>query len=130
MSDRDLSLEQRLTSIEDKLDKLAAQVSQVAVIMQETFTGVPLAQPDGDEPRVFDGLDLARLPKHLQKTLLCLQAKGQATASEIAEATSKERAVESDYLNQLHIMGLVGKKRHKRSMIFFVANANREESTI
>ncbi|MFW9913975.1 MAG: transcriptional regulator [Candidatus Thorarchaeota archaeon] len=126
MSKNDLALEQRLSSIEDKIDRLTTQISQIAATINGIFPDISLNASNDVGPRPFDGLDFARLPKHLQKTLRCLQLKGQATASEIADTTKKERAVESDYLNQLHIMGLVGKKRHKRSMIFYVANSSNE----
>ncbi|MFQ5981679.1 MAG: hypothetical protein ACE5OZ_26330, partial [Candidatus Heimdallarchaeota archaeon] len=104
MSDRALSLEQRLDAIEEKLDGLISQVSHVIEIVQEVFPDVSIGDSNDNAPRPFDGLDFARLPKHLRQTLRCLQSKGQATASEVAKETRKERAVESDYLNQLHIM--------------------------
>ncbi len=128
MTDLEKSWEKRFITIEEKIDKLSNQITSVAEVLQGLFPQFNQTEVSSSTPRIFDGLDLARLPKHLQTTLRCLQTKGQATALEISTITNKERAVESDYLNQLHVMGFVGKKRRKRSMIFFVADANNEET--
>jgi predicted transcriptional regulator len=45
---------------------------------------------------------------------------GRATAEEIAGQTSRARAVESAYLNQLVIMGYLKKERKGRKAYFYV----------
>ena len=45
---------------------------------------------------------------------------GRATAEEISEQTSRARAVESAYLNQLVIMGYLKKERVGRKAYFFI----------
>ena len=67
--------------------------------------------------RLYKILDF---PKHLQVTMLTLIKLGRGTAQEVANATGKERAVESAYLNQLVIMQMVHKERQNRKAVFSV----------
>ena len=67
--------------------------------------------------RLFRVLEL---PKHLQTTVLTLLKLGVATAAEVSELTGKARAVESCYLNQLVVMGIVRKARKGRKAFFQV----------
>ena len=53
-------------------------------------------------------------PKHLQVSILALLKLGSCTASEVAAATGKARAVESAYLNQLVVMRITRKERKER----------------
>ena len=59
-------------------------------------------------------------PKHLQVTLTTLLKLGSPTATEVAAATGKARAVESAYLNQLVIMRIVKKEQRGRNVFFCV----------
>ena len=60
-------------------------------------------------------------PKHLQVTLTTLLKLGSATATEVAAATKKQRAVESAYLNQLVTMRVVKRelRPNQRRTVFF-----------
>lgn len=69
--------------------------------------------------------DLMMLPDHLRKTQQSLNMLTMATAEEIAEKTGRARAVESSYLNQLHLQGRVSKERHGRTVYFSVADNSR-----
>lgn len=66
---------------------------------------------------------LLGLPDHLRKTLLALNVHPYSTADNIATETKRARAVESSYLNQLHLIGLAKKSREGRKAIFHLENA-------
>jgi len=71
----------------------------------------------------FEALDvmtLLSLPDHLRKTATVTNNLGRAMADEIAEATTRARAVESGYLNQLVRMGYLKKEREGRKVFFSV----------
>jgi hypothetical protein len=59
-------------------------------------------------------------PKHLQVTVTTLLKLGSATATKVAKATGKARAVESSYLNQLVTMRIVKREHHGRTVFFSV----------
>jgi len=63
-------------------------------------------------------------PKHLQVTVTTLLKLGSATATQVAAATGKARAVESSYLNQLVTMRIVKKDHDGRrgKTVFFTVN--------
>jgi len=71
--------------------------------------------------KILDGATLLLLPDHLRKTAMALYRVGRATATEIADATQRARAVESAYLNQLCIMGYLKKERRGRKTYFYVS---------
>ena len=59
------------------------------------------------------------LPDHLYRTWHTLKRHPEgATASDVAEITERERAVESAYLNALVVMELAKKRRVERKVIF------------
>ena len=68
----------------------------------------------------LDVMTLLSMPDHLRKTAMAICRCGRATAEEIAEQTSRARAVESAYLNQLVIMGYLKKERKGRKAYFYV----------
>jgi predicted transcriptional regulator len=68
----------------------------------------------------LDVTTLLGLPDHLRKSALALATLGEATATDLSKETSRVRAVESDYLNQLVSMGLVKKKRKGRDVYFYI----------
>ncbi len=68
----------------------------------------------------LDVTTLLGLPDHLRKSALALATLGEATATDLSRETSRVRAVESDYLNQLVSMGHVKKKRKGRDVYFYV----------
>jgi hypothetical protein len=68
----------------------------------------------------LDVMTLLSMPDHLRKTAMTICRLGRATAEEISESTTRARAVESAYLNQLVIMGYLKKERKGRKAYFFV----------
>jgi hypothetical protein len=70
----------------------------------------------------LDVMMLLSLPDHLRTTATTLFEIGPATAEDIAELTRKERAVESNYLNQLVRMEHVEKYRTGRKVYFQISS--------
>ena len=68
----------------------------------------------------LDVTTLLGLPDHLRKSALALASLGEATATDLSKETTRVRAVESDYLNQLVAMSLVKKKRKGRDVYFYI----------
>ena len=68
----------------------------------------------------LDVMTLLSMPDHLRKTAMTICRCGRATAEEISDSTSRARAVESAYLNQLVIMGYLKKERKGRKAYFFI----------
>ena len=75
-------------------------------------------QPLTDTP--LDVMTLLSMPDHLRKTAMTICRCGRATAEEVSQQTSRARAVESAYLNQLVIMGYLKKERKGRKAYFYV----------
>jgi hypothetical protein len=103
-----------LEKIKEGLDRLNEKMDVMIDIQKHN---------PGDAEMITDALDvmtLLSLPDHLRKTAVTLCKLGQATAEEIAEQTSRARAVESSYLNQLVLMGYVKKERRGRKAYFYV----------
>ena len=76
-----------------------------------------LMQPLSDTP--LDVMTLLSMPDHLRKTAMTICRCGRATAEEISQQTTRARAVESAYLNQLVIMGYLKKERKGRKAYFY-----------
>jgi hypothetical protein len=72
----------------------------------------------------LDVMTLLSMPDHLRKTAMTICRCGRATADEISQQTSRARAVESAYLNQLVIMGYLKKERKGRKAYFFAEREN------
>jgi ArsR family transcriptional regulator, lead/cadmium/zinc/bismuth-responsive transcriptional repressor len=68
----------------------------------------------------LDVMTLLNMPDHLRKTAMTICRNGRATAEEISDQTTRARAVESAYLNQLVIMGYLKKERKGRKAYFYV----------
>jgi len=68
----------------------------------------------------LDVMTLLSMPDHLRKTAMTICRCGRATAEEISGQTTRARAVESAYLNQLVIMGYLKKQRKGRKAYFYV----------
>jgi ArsR family transcriptional regulator, lead/cadmium/zinc/bismuth-responsive transcriptional repressor len=107
-----------LERIEESLEKLNEKM-EVMIEIQKNGGGdqrtVPML-PDAS----LDVMTLLSMPDHLRKTAMTICRSGRATAEEIAEQTSRARAVESSYLNQLVIMGYLKKERKGRKAYFFI----------
>jgi hypothetical protein len=95
-----------------KLDKL----------IEVERSGARFSRPTIDMPEgtPLDVTTLLTLPDHLRKSALALSSLGEATATDLSKETSRVRAVESDYLNQLVSMGLIKKKRKGRDVYFYI----------
>lgn len=110
-----------LEKIENSLEKLNAKMEVMIELQRNSgssgsgLKGVA-ALPDAS----LDVMTLLSMPDHLRKTAMTICRCGRATAEEIAEQTSRARAVESAYLNQLVIMGYLKKERKGRKAYFFV----------
>lgn len=74
-------------------------------------------------------ISLLGLPDHLRKTMIVAQIHGQVTAQDVALETKRARAVESAYLNQLTIMGLLEKTKQKQRVFFGSHNKLQEEAS-
>jgi hypothetical protein len=106
-----------LEKIRDNLEKLN-QKMEVIIEIQKTGNQKPAAPmlPDAS----LDVMTLLSMPDHLRKTAMTICRCGRATADEIAGQTTRARAVESAYLNQLVIMGYLKKERRGRKAYFYV----------
>jgi ArsR family transcriptional regulator, lead/cadmium/zinc/bismuth-responsive transcriptional repressor len=108
-----------LEKIEESLEKLNDKM-EVMIELQRNGTGnnqkaIPTL-PDAS----LDVMTLLSLPDHLRKTAMTICRTGRATAEEVAEQTTRARAVESAYLNQLVIMGYIKKERKGRKAYFYI----------
>jgi hypothetical protein len=90
-----------------KINEIQTEIKQ---LLQILTTPTKLSQNER--------LILLRLPTHLIKTYFTLQNFGEATATDVSKQTGKARAIESNYLNQLVMMGFCLKWRNHRKVIF------------
>ena len=108
-----------LEKIEESLEKLNDKM-EVMIELQKNSTGsiqkLAPTLPDAS----LDVMTLLSMPDHLRKTAMTICRAGRATAEEVAEQTTRARAVESAYLNQLVIMGYIKKERKGRKAYFFI----------
>lgn len=107
-----------LERIEESLEKLNEKM-EVMIEIQKHGNGVEHAAPMLPEASL-DVMTLLSMPDHLRKTAMTICRCGRATAEEIAEQTTRARAVESAYLNQLVIMGYLKKERKGRKAYFYI----------
>jgi predicted transcriptional regulator len=114
-----------LEAINDSLKSIDNRLAELYKKNDEVLANLPSGRPHQvkaadleDSP--LDVVTLLSLPDHLRKTAMILCKEDEATAEQIAEKTGRARAVESGYLNQLHTMGYVNKKRKGRDVYFHV----------
>jgi len=108
MSENEL-LEEILRNLQDinaKLDRIVGKKESFSEPVKETIS------------ESLDVMTLLSLPDHLRTTATTLFEIGPATAEEVSRVTLKERAVESNYLNQLVRMEHVEKYREGRKVYF------------
>lgn len=112
-----------LEKIEQSLEKLNEKIEVMIEIQKSNgdSSKSSIALPDAS----LDVMTLLSMPDHLRKTAMTICRCGRATAEEIAGMTTRARAVESAYLNQLVIMGYLKKERKGRKAYFFVDNDTR-----
>ena len=107
-----------LEKIEASLERLNDKM-EVIIEIQKTGNDNPKSVP-GLPDASLDVMTLLSMPDHLRKTAMAICRSGRATAEEIAGQTSRARAVESAYLNQLVIMGYLKKERKGRKAYFYI----------
>lgn len=107
-----------LEKIEESLERLNEKMEVIIEIQKNSGDAQrsAAALPDAS----LDVMTLLSMPDHLRKTAMAICRCGRATAEEISHQTSRARAVESAYLNQLVIMGYLKKERDGRKACFFV----------
>lgn len=105
-----------LDKIRENLEKLNEKMEVMIEIQKTGNQKTAPTLPDAS----LDVMTLLSMPDHLRKTAMAICRCGRATAEEISEQTSRARAVESAYLNQLVIMGYLKKERKGRKAYFYV----------
>ncbi len=107
-----------LEKIEASLERLNQKMEVIIEIQKNNNENQRPAMtlPDAS----LDVMTLLSMPDHLRKTAMSICKCRRATAEEISEQTSRARAVESAYLNQLVIMGYLKKERKGRKAYFYV----------
>ena len=104
-----------LEKIRENLERLNEKM-EVMIELQK-HSRKDTFQPLPDTP--LDVMTLLSMPDHLRKTAMTICRCGRATADEVSEQTSRARAVESAYPNQLVIMGYLKKERKGRKAYFY-----------
>jgi len=79
---------------------------------------IPSGQSASLEGLALTPSTLLSLPDHLRKTAIIVCQLREANAGEVAARSGRARAAESDYLNQLARMGILGKRRKGRESYF------------
>jgi predicted transcriptional regulator len=107
-----------LEKIEESLERLNEKMEVIIEIQKnsDVTQSRTTMLPDAS----LDVMTLLSMPDHLRKTAMTICRCGRATAEEISESTTRARAVESAYLNQLVIMGYLKKERKGRKAYFFI----------
>ena len=103
-----------LEKIKENLEKLNEKMEVMIELQKHGRKEIP---PFSDNS--LDVMTLLSMPDHLRKTAMTICRCGRATAEEVAQQTSRARAVESAYLNQLVIMGYLKKERKGRKAYFY-----------
>jgi len=101
------SAEERLVSLEKRVNDLE---QSIRLLQREESSTRGLA------PSAVS--DLLGLPDSMQKSMIALQELKEATAAEVAGKTSRNRSVETIYLNGLARMGLVSRERRGHRVYF------------
>jgi len=118
---KDEMLTKRPISVLEKIEASLERLNEKIEVMIEIQKGSggqrsSVSLPDAS----LDVMTLLSMPDHLRKTAMAICRCDRATAEEIADQTSRARAVESAYLNQLVIMGYLKKERKGRKAYFYV----------
>jgi ArsR family transcriptional regulator, lead/cadmium/zinc/bismuth-responsive transcriptional repressor len=113
-----------LEKIRENLERLNEKI-EVMIELQK-HDRKDIAEPLQDTP--LDVMTLLSMPDHLRKTAMTVCRCGRATADEISQQTTRARAVESAYLNQLVLMGYLKKERQGRKAYFYAQRENEGEA--
>ena len=108
-----------LEKIRENLERLNEKIEVMIEIQKHSRKDI---QPLPDAP--LDVMTLLSMPDHLRKTAMTVCRLGRATADEVSQQTSRARAVESAYLNQLVIMRYLKKERKGRKAYYYVDREN------
>ncbi len=108
-----------LEKIEQSLERLNEKIEVMIEIQRNGSSNNQKTTPTLPDASL-DVMTLLSMPDHLRKTAMTICRCTRATAEEIAEQTTRARAVESAYLNQLVIMGYLKKQRKGRKAYFYV----------
>ena len=103
-----------LEKIKENLERLNEKMEVMIELQKHGHKDMP---PLPDAP--LDVMTLLSMPDHLRKTAMTICRCGRATAEEVSQQTTRARAVESAYLNQLVIMGYLKKERKGRKAYFY-----------
>jgi hypothetical protein len=109
-----------LEKIKENLERLNEKMEVFIELQKHDRKDMP--QPLSDTP--LDVMTLLSMPDHLRKTAMTVCRCGRATADEISQQTTRARAVESAYLNQLVLMGYLKKERKGRKAYFYAEREN------
>ena len=109
-----------LEKIRENLERLNEKIEVMIELQKHDHKD--MQQPLPDTP--LDVMTLLSMPDHLRKTAMTVCRCGRATADEISQQTTRARAVESAYLNQLVLMGYLKKERKGRKAYFYVEREN------
>jgi hypothetical protein len=112
-----------LEKIRENLERLNEKIEVMIELQKHDHKD--MQQPLPDTP--LDVMTLLSMPDHLRKTAMTVCRCGRATADEISQQTTRARAVESAYLNQLVLMGYLKKERKGRKAYFYVERENEGE---
>lgn len=107
------------------IEEILYNLKEINAKLDKIILKGEITPPRSEKVISSDSLDvmmLLSLPDHLRTTATTLFEIGPATAEDIAEITRKERAVESNYLNQLVRMEHVEKYREGRKVYFQINN--------
>jgi hypothetical protein len=118
----DLSNKKPLTileKIEESLERLNDKMEVMIELQKNTGINPKITAPILPDASL-DVMTLLSMPDHLRKTAMTICRAGKATAEEISDQTTRARAVESAYLNQLVIMGYIKKERKGRKAYFYI----------
>ncbi len=103
-----------LEKIKESLESINDKMEVMIELQKHSHKENPVL-PDAP----LDVMTLLSMPDHLRKTAMTICRYGRATAEDVAQQTSRARAVESAYLNQLVIMGYLKKERKGRKAYFY-----------
>ena len=112
-----------LEKIKDNLERLNEKIEVIIELQKHEHKD--MQQPLQDTP--LDVMTLLSMPDHLRKTAMTVCRSGRSTADEVSQQTSRARAVESSYLNQLVLMGYLKKERKGRKAYFYAERENEGE---
>ena len=112
-----------LEKIKDNLERLNEKIEVMIELQKHEHKD--MQQPLQDTP--LDVMTLLSMPDHLRKTAMTVCRSGRSTADEVSQQTSRARAVESAYLNQLVLMGYLKKERKGRKAYFYAERENEGE---